>query len=299
MLTKAQIAEYDERGYIVLPELVSREDVAALQAATARLVEESRAVTANEPRFDLEPTHSAAHPALRRIKTPHLWDPIYARMARHPKIVEALADLWGGNVRGDTGKLNLKTAGVGSPVEWHQDWAFYPHTNDDLAAVGIMIDAFTADNGPMLVVPGSHRGPVYDHHEDGVFIGAIDVARTGCDVSGAVPLIAPAGSVSIHHARLLHGSGANTSGAERRFLLNQYRAADAFPLMGMRVGFAEFEALMVAGQSTLTPRMRDVPVRLPLPAREGLTTIYEMQDHARSKYFASAAPAKREPELAR
>jgi len=298
MLTKAQIEEYAERGYLVLPELLSRAEVAELQAATARLVEESRAITTHDARFDLEPTHSPERPAVRRIKTPHQFDPAYERMVRHPRIVEALSDLWGGNVRADTGKLNLKTAGVGSPVEWHQDWAFYPHTNDDLAAVGIMIDAFTPDNGPMLVVPGSHRGPTYDHHQDGVFIGAIDIEKTGCDVSGAVPLLGPAGSISIHHARLLHGSAANTSGAQRRFLLNQYRAADAWPLNGMRVNFADFEALMVAGKSTLTPRMRDLPVRLPLPSREGLTTIYEMQDHARSKYFATATPA-REPELAR
>jgi hypothetical protein len=50
-----------------------------------------------------------------------------------------LKDLWG-TVRFDTGKLNMKSAGYGAPVEWHQDCAFYPHTNDDLAAVGIMLD---------------------------------------------------------------------------------------------------------------------------------------------------------------
>jgi hypothetical protein len=43
-----------------------------------------------------------------------------------------LKDLWG-TVRFDTGKLNMKSAGYGAPVEWHQDWAFYPHTNDDLS----------------------------------------------------------------------------------------------------------------------------------------------------------------------
>jgi phytanoyl-CoA hydroxylase len=64
---------------------------------------------------------------------PHLHDPVYARVARHPKIVEALQDLWG-TVRFDAGKLNMKSAGYGAPVEWHQDWAFYPHTNDNLAA---------------------------------------------------------------------------------------------------------------------------------------------------------------------
>ena len=111
---------------------------------------------------------------MRRIKTPHLHHPEYARAARHPKIVAVLKDLWG-TVRFDTGKLNMKSAGYGAPIEWHQDWAFYPHTNEDLAAAGIMLDDCEMENGPMMVVPGSHRGPIYDHHgPDGRFCGAID-----------------------------------------------------------------------------------------------------------------------------
>jgi phytanoyl-CoA hydroxylase len=43
----------------------------------------------------------------------------------------------------------MKSAGYGAPVEWHQDWAFYPHTNDDLAAVGIMLDDCDLENGPI------------------------------------------------------------------------------------------------------------------------------------------------------
>jgi phytanoyl-CoA hydroxylase len=86
-----------------------------------------------------------------------------------------------GTVRFDTGKLNMKSAGFGAPVEWHQDWAFYPHTDGDLAAVGIMPDDCGIENGPMMVIPGSHQGPVYDHHgPDGRFCGAIDPTR--CDL---------------------------------------------------------------------------------------------------------------------
>ena len=66
---------------------------------------------------------------------------------RHPNIVAVLQDLWGPDIRFDTTKLNLKAAGFGSPVEWHQDWAFYPHTNDDLAAVGVMLDDWHMENG--------------------------------------------------------------------------------------------------------------------------------------------------------
>jgi ectoine hydroxylase-related dioxygenase (phytanoyl-CoA dioxygenase family) len=43
----------------------------------------------------------------------------------------------------------------GSPVEWHQDFAFHPHTNDDVFALGIYFDDATLDNGCMLMIPGS------------------------------------------------------------------------------------------------------------------------------------------------
>ena len=139
MLTAAQHAAYDRDGFIVVTEIFSAEDIAELRRVTDEFVSASAAVAANDEIYDLEDTHSAAEPRVRRIKTPHLHHAEYARAARHPKIVEVLKDLWG-TVRFDTGKLNMKSAGFGAPVEWHQDWAFYPHTNDDLAAVGIMID---------------------------------------------------------------------------------------------------------------------------------------------------------------
>jgi phytanoyl-CoA hydroxylase len=81
-----------------------------------------------------------AEPRVRRIKKPRLFDPEYARAAGHPKIAALLQDLWG-TVRFDTGKLNMESAGYGAPVEWHQDWAFYPHTNGG----GIMLDDCTLE----------------------------------------------------------------------------------------------------------------------------------------------------------
>ena len=93
----------------------------------------------------------------------------------------------------------MKSAGYGAPVEWHQDWAFYPHTNDGLAAVGIMLDDVDMENGPMLVVPGSHKGPVCDHHgPNGRFCGAIEPASLaqsggGLDLSRAAPCLAEPG----------------------------------------------------------------------------------------------------------
>ena len=49
-------------------------------------------------------------------------------------------------------------------MEWHQDWAFYPHTNDDILAVGVMLDDTTVENGAMYVLLGTHKGPTFDRH---------------------------------------------------------------------------------------------------------------------------------------
>ena len=47
-----------------------------------------------------------------------------------------------------------------------------------------------------------------------------------------MPLTGPAGSMSFHHVRTLHGSAQNTSSRDRHLLLYEYAAADAWPLIG-------------------------------------------------------------------
>ena len=293
MISDEDVQRYHRDGYLVVPDVLSAQDIDDLRHVTDDLVEQSRQATAHTGVFDLEPGHSAAQPRVRRIKSPHLQHDAYARMVRHPGIVAVLCRLWGPNVRFDTSKLNLKAAGFGSPVEWHQDWAFYPHTNDDLAAVGIMLDDFTPDNGSMLVIPGSHTGPVYDHNTNGVFVGGIDPSTSGIDFSKAVMCTGRAGSITVHHARLLHGSSANISGRPRRFLLHQYRAGDAWPIVHMPASWEAWTSLLVAGEETLQPRMTAVPVRLPYPSAGRLETLYEMQLDLGTRYFKRADEAER------
>ncbi len=292
MLCDAQRAAYDRDGVIVVPDVFSPAEIDELRRVTEGFVDRAAMVSLNDEIYDLEDSHSAAEPRVRRLKTPHLHDPAYFRASRNETVVAILKDLWG-SVRFDTGKLNMKSAGFGAPVEWHQDWAFYPHTNDDLAAVGIMLDDCDSKNGPMLVVPGSHKGPVRDHHgPDGRFCGAIDPARCNLDLSRARPCLGKAGSVTVHHVRAVHGSATNFSGRERRFLLYQYRAADAWPLLGFAGGIDKFNELLLAGDPTIEPRLAPVPVRLPLPPAEYQGSIYENQRASDRRYFATAATAR-------
>ena len=67
----------------------------------------------------------------------------YTRLDRILDVVECLL---GPNLRFHNNKLNMKNPSHGAAVEWHQDWAFYPHTNDDLLEVGIALDDMTEEN---------------------------------------------------------------------------------------------------------------------------------------------------------
>jgi ectoine hydroxylase-related dioxygenase (phytanoyl-CoA dioxygenase family) len=288
MISEQDAAFYRENGYLVVPDVLDRSEVEELRRVTDGLIEKARQVGAHDDVYDLEDSHSAAEPRVRRIKTPHLWHPVYAAMVRHPNILAVLKRLWGPSIRFDVSKLNMKAAGYGAPVEWHQDWAFYPHTNDDLAAVGIMIDDVDEANGPLLVVPGSHKGAIFDHHEGGVFCGAMDPTRREVDYDAAVALTGAAGSITVHHCRAVHGSATNTSGRPRRLLLHQYRAADAWPLMAAQQTFDDFRAKLLCGEDTLEPRMDRVPVRLPLPPATHQGSIYENQRARGHRFFEAA-----------
>ena len=81
--------------------------------------------------------------------------------------------------------------------------------------------------------------------------------------------------------------------AERRFLLFQYRAADAWPLLGFKDGIEKFDELLLAGEPTLHPRLTPVPVRLPLPPAANQGSIYENQRTTGRRYFATADEAPR------
>jgi ectoine hydroxylase-related dioxygenase (phytanoyl-CoA dioxygenase family) len=277
VLSEKDVEFYNENGYLVVPDVLSEVEIARVRAAVDEVVEASRKVTEHTDVYDLEDDHSAAKPRVRRIKTPHKWHPAFGDLVAHEKILDVLDPLIGPELRFDTSKLNIKDASGGSAVEWHQDWAFYPHTNDDLCAVGIMIDDVDLDVGPLMVVPGSHRGPVYDHHVNGVFCGAINDPSCDGEYEKAVPVTGGAGSISIHHVRILHGSAQNMSLRPRRLLLHQYRAADAWPMALMPKDWESYEGQLLRGESSVVPRLEPVPVRLPFPAALNQGSIYENQ----------------------
>jgi ectoine hydroxylase-related dioxygenase (phytanoyl-CoA dioxygenase family) len=292
MLSTTQRDKYRDQGAIVVEGLLDDSTRTLMKRVLADLVERSRAVATHDSVYDLEPGHSHAEPRVRRIKTPHRVHPVFAEFMRSPRLLAVLCDLLGPSVRLHGSKLNLKAPHFGSPVEWHQDWAFYPHTNDDLLAVGVMLDDTSVDNGALYVIPGTHKGPTYDHHgPDGRFCGAMDFAGSGLSFDDAIPCVGPAGSCSFHHVRLVHGSAQNQSDRSRGLLLYEMSAADAFPLLGIP-DYEEFKQRLLCGTDTVVPRLVNCPVRMPLPPARNQGSIYENQTASTKRFFEAKAIAR-------
>ena len=280
-LTAEQIAAYHRDGYVALPRLIDMERVQALRRVTEGFVERSRALEASEGAFDLDPRHTATAPVLRRIKDPADHDALYRWVALESPIADVVTELLGPAIRFHHSKLNLKGSLIGAPVEVHQDAAFYPHSNDDVLAVGLLLDDATADNGALAVLPGSHRGPIHDHYDaQGRFVGCMSPAAVARLDRGRAPLLTlPAGSIHIHHYRLVHWSAPNTSTAERRLLINAYTAADAVSLVPDTTGSPLYGRLVRGTAPTIARRTAgDMP--LPPDFTRGYTSIYELQRQA-------------------
>jgi ectoine hydroxylase-related dioxygenase (phytanoyl-CoA dioxygenase family) len=292
MLSSDQKAFYSENGYLKIEQVITPEDLAELQAVTDALIEASRNVTETDDVYDLDKGHGPDAPRLTRIKLPHKRHAVYERILKKSGVTEALNDLLGPDTVLQTSKLNTKAPGGGAAVEWHQDWAFYPATNDSMLAFGLMLEDVTDSNGPLMVIPGSHKGPVLSHMSGEVFCGAIDPSDPLFKPDKAVTLTGRAGDMTVHHVRSLHGSAPNVSDRARKILFYECAAADAWPLLGassyihslgQRAFWEDLQNRMITGAPCLAPRLEAVPVRMPLPPARDISSIFKTQQSGGAK----------------
>ena len=285
-LSKDEINFYNDQGYLLVEDVISENQHKEMLALVDGFFEKSKMIKENDNIFDLEDGHSSDNPRLKRIKQPHQHSQFFWDIIKKSKIEEILRDLLGDNVSLKTSKLNTKAPGGGAAVEWHQDWAFYPHTNDNVLALGLMLNDVDLDNGPLMVIPESHKGPVLSHFNNGVFCGAIDPDDSDFDMSKAVTLTGKARSMTIHHARTLHGSSPNNSNRDRLVLFYECNSADAWPLVGAGAYMKstnpvqlcnQLEKQMVCGKVSYQPRMDNVPVTIPLPPAPDYGSIFTSQ----------------------
>jgi ectoine hydroxylase-related dioxygenase (phytanoyl-CoA dioxygenase family) len=228
-LTPAQCAQYHDEGWVAISGFVSEDWLDRLRATTAEFLDRSRALTESNIVFDLDEGHSAKEPRLRRLSSPTDLHDTYWEFASQSPIVDVVVDLLGPSVKFHHSKLNFKAPHGGEEVQWHQDIQFWPHTNYDLCTVGVFLDDVATGMGEVGFVPRSHDGPLYDLYERDTWVGALsaaDAVRAG--IEHAVYPTGPAGTITVHSCRTVHGSAPNGSDRARPLLLQTYAAADAF-----------------------------------------------------------------------
>ncbi len=173
---------------------------------------------------------------LRMVQWPSWRDPLLDAVRLDPRFVALLAPLIGSDLKQIINQMHWKPPGA-TRVEfaYHQDSRFRrPATAfRDLAhsyvQTGIALDAHTKASGAMKVIPGSHlRGDLGLGGDGPVLLqnmrdDALHVA--GLEPADAVDLLLEPGDVALWSPYLVHGSGANVSGQDRRLYINGYVTA--------------------------------------------------------------------------
>ncbi|MFQ6023730.1 MAG: phytanoyl-CoA dioxygenase family protein [Acidiferrobacterales bacterium] len=262
-------------GYLVVEGAVTLAQLTAARRELEDWVAESRRHDApfgqptidGRPRFDMGDEHNSRNPALRRVNNPSEISAAFREIMLKSPMVDMIADLIGPSIKFHHCKINTKLPGSRTEVGFHQDFAYTPHTNADIVATMVMLDDMDETNGCLLVVPGSHVGPIYSLFAGNDFEGQIAKDVEDSMKSKSVPITGKAGSACLVHTRVVHGSGRNTSGHPRSLYICVYTAADAFPIAENPMPNSD-EGLIVRGEQTRRARLEKLEVELPPKYKE-------------------------------
>jgi ectoine hydroxylase len=215
-LSKERLAQFDHEGYLFFPGLFSADEIKVLVDEVPQLYARREVYNVREKDSDAVRTKFAAH----------LYSEPFARLARHPRMVEPVMDLFDEKVYMHQFKINGKAAFAGDVWQWHQDYGTW--LNDDLMPteramnVAIFLDEVNEYNGPLMFIPGSHKKGVIEARHDltttSYPLWTVDdeliaklVERAGGKNGGIVSPKGPAGSMILFHSCLVHASSSNLS----------------------------------------------------------------------------------------
>jgi len=283
ILTEDLRTKYLEQGYCGGQNWVSSEWLKRLNDVTNAFIEESRSVERSGAKFDLEPGHTRANPRLRRLNSPTDFHETYWEFASTGPFVDIAEDLLGSNIKFHHSKLNFKWGGGGEAVKWHQDIQFWPHTNYDVLTIGVYLSDVTDDMAPMGIIPKSHSQELFDlYDQNETWTGHIREEDLHLlDIDSAEYLSGPAGTVTVHNCRAIHGSPPNASALPRPLLLCAYSAADAIPITNLTAK-GKYAETVVRGERARWARFDPRPVLMPPDwSKQGYKSIFQHQQGER------------------
>jgi ectoine hydroxylase len=248
---------YDHDGWCELPYRFTDRAVSLLKARVEAISGERRP----------EVVYEKGSGTVRGIHGCHVFDEVCAALVRHPQLVALAEELTGGPVYVYQFKVNLKQAHEGAAWPWHQDYAFWSEEDGmpspNAVNIAVSLDDIHEANGPLVVIPGSHRLGLFDLPEkepqgdsdwqqhvsaDLAYTVREERAEKMAAESGRVLITGEAGAVHAFHPSIVHSSSNNISPDRRALLLITYNAVDNAPENPTRPEF------LVARDSTrITP----------------------------------------------
>ena len=211
-LSAAQIALYNERGFVAPLPCLSRAEVDSVRSFFDALL--AQVQLAGGDSYSISTAH---------LKHGRVYD-----LLRHPTIVAYVRDILGSDVIGWGSHFFCKLPGDGKCVAWHQDAGYWPLYPARTVTVWLAVDRTDRGNSCMQVIPGSHRHGSIPYREsaeseNNVLNQTVDGAER---YGHPVDLELEAGWLSLHSDLLLHGSPPNDSHRRRCGLTLRYCSAD-------------------------------------------------------------------------
>src|SRR6516162_5570105 len=216
-LTADQIRDFDEQGFLFFPGCFSEDEVAVLRSEADSILRSNRQEVWREKTG-----------APRTAFAAHIYNEAFRLMAHHPRLVEPLQQLFGEGVYVHQFKINAKAAFEGDVWQWHQDYGTW--ARDDgmpeprAMNISIFLDEVLPINGPLMIIPKSHRQGVLAAGHDTLTtsypLWTLDpetVTRLAAE-GGIVAPTGKAGSVLMFHGNLVHASPPNITPYPRKIV---------------------------------------------------------------------------------
>jgi ectoine hydroxylase-related dioxygenase (phytanoyl-CoA dioxygenase family) len=250
LMTKEQVKAFEEEGYAFLPEYLSLDEVNILKSQIPSVFGE------DSPRRVIEKDYKI----VRSVYGSHATNEVFNRLTRHPKIVGPAMQILDSSVYVYQFKINAKAAFGGDVWEWHQDYIFWQQEDGMKSArvvnVAIFLDEVNEFNGPVFLVPNSHKEGVISvpardvlpnnelrrhrtYENSPAWISNLtadlkysldhNLIRELANKYGMVAPKGPAGSVLFFHANLVHGSPNNISPFDRVAVFVTFNSVDNIP----------------------------------------------------------------------
>jgi ectoine hydroxylase len=238
------LQEYHESGFMMLPAAWAAKDLAAIASAVRREMEaeSSRRVFESDGR------------TVRAVHGVHLNGGVLAAITRHPVMLDTAIDVLGGDVYVYQTKVNAKHAERGERWEWHQDFVFWNREDGmpepQALNIGLFVTDVSHDNGPLVLIPGSHKRGVISPHvrtgrPSGYELQPAWIENVTADLKYSIPqreiermvsagttaeATGCAGTMILFHPNVVHSSARNTSASDRLLFMVTYNRCDNAPL---------------------------------------------------------------------